>query len=102
MTCGLSGFPLVPAGTFRPRPSTPGSNTAPASASAARRCRREAMWAGQHGILSADDCCGGHDVTEAQPGGGAIVRRMLVGAQLRRLRTRAGLTREQAAEAIRA
>jgi transcriptional regulator with XRE-family HTH domain len=41
-------------------------------------------------------------VTEAQPGGGATVRRMLVGAQLRRLRTQAGLTREQAAEAIRA
>jgi transcriptional regulator with XRE-family HTH domain len=41
-------------------------------------------------------------VTEAQPGGGAIVRRMLVGAQLRRLRLEAGLTREQAAEAIRA
>jgi transcriptional regulator with XRE-family HTH domain len=41
-------------------------------------------------------------VTEAQPGGGATVRRMLVGAQLRRLRTEQGLTREQAAEAIRA
>ena len=41
-------------------------------------------------------------MTEAQPGGGATVRRMLVGAQLRRLRTQAGLTREQAAEAIRA
>jgi transcriptional regulator with XRE-family HTH domain len=41
-------------------------------------------------------------VTEAQPGGGAIVRRMLVGAQLRRLRLEAGLTREEAAEAIRA
>src|SRR6266508_5735813 len=45
---------------------------------------------------------GGQDVTEAQPGGGAIVRRMLVGAQLRRLRLEAGLTREEAAEAIRA
>jgi transcriptional regulator with XRE-family HTH domain len=33
---------------------------------------------------------------------GPTVRRMLVGAQLRRLRTEAGLTREQAAEAIRA
>jgi transcriptional regulator with XRE-family HTH domain len=41
-------------------------------------------------------------VTEAQPGGGATVRRMLVGAQLRRLRIDNGLTREQAAEAIRA
>src|SRR6266511_924102 len=72
------------------------------SASVACRCRREATRAGQHGILRADDCCGGQDVTEAQPGGGATVRRMLVGAQLRRLRTQAGLTREQAAEAIRA
>jgi transcriptional regulator with XRE-family HTH domain len=35
-------------------------------------------------------------------GGGPTVRRMLVGAQLRRLRTDKGLTREQAAEAIRA
>jgi transcriptional regulator with XRE-family HTH domain len=35
-------------------------------------------------------------------GGGPTVRRMLVGAQLRRLRTAANLSREQAAEAIRA
>jgi transcriptional regulator with XRE-family HTH domain len=35
-------------------------------------------------------------------GGGPTVRRMLVGAQLRRLRTDKGLTREQAGEAIRA
>jgi hypothetical protein len=42
------------------------------------------------------------DVTEAQPGGGPTVRRMLVGAQLRRLRTDSGLSREQAGEAIRA
>ena len=35
-------------------------------------------------------------------GGGPTVRRMLVGAQLRRLRTDKGITREQAAEAIRA
>jgi transcriptional regulator with XRE-family HTH domain len=35
-------------------------------------------------------------------GGGPTVRRMLVGAQLRRLRAAANLTREQAAEAIRA
>jgi transcriptional regulator with XRE-family HTH domain len=43
-------------------------------------------------------------MTEAQPGpgGGPTVRRMLVGAQLRRLRTEQGLTREQAGEAIRA
>jgi transcriptional regulator with XRE-family HTH domain len=34
--------------------------------------------------------------------GGPTVQRMLVGAQLRRLRTDAGLTREQAGEAIRA
>ena len=34
--------------------------------------------------------------------GGPTVRRMLVGAKLRRLRTEAGLTREEAAEAIRA
>jgi transcriptional regulator with XRE-family HTH domain len=44
------------------------------------------------------------DVTEAQPGagGGPTVRRMLVGARLRRLRTEAGISREQAGEAIRA
>ena len=44
------------------------------------------------------------DVTEAQPGpgGGPIVRRMLVGAQLRRLRTEQGISREQAGQAIRA
>jgi Domain of unknown function (DUF5753)/Helix-turn-helix domain len=43
-------------------------------------------------------------VTEAQPGtgGGPTVRRMLVGSQLRRLRTEAGISREQAGEAIRA
>jgi transcriptional regulator with XRE-family HTH domain len=41
-------------------------------------------------------------VTEAQPGGGPTVRRMLVGSQLRRLRTQRGLTREQAGETIRA
>ena len=41
-------------------------------------------------------------MTEAQPPGGPTVRRMLVGSQLRRLRTQRGLTREQAGEAIRA
>lgn len=41
-------------------------------------------------------------MTEAQAGGGPTVRRMLVGSQLRRLRTQRGLTREQAGEAIRA
>ena len=43
-------------------------------------------------------------MTEASPGsgGGPTVRRMLVGAQLRRLRTEAGISREQAGEAIRA
>jgi transcriptional regulator with XRE-family HTH domain len=41
-------------------------------------------------------------VTEEQPGVGPTVHRMLLGAQLRRLRTDAGLTREQAGEAIRA
>jgi hypothetical protein len=41
---------------------------------------------------------------EVQPGGGSgpTVRRMLLGAQLRRLRGEAGLSREQAGEAIRA
>ncbi|HEX6674340.1 MAG TPA: helix-turn-helix transcriptional regulator [Actinomycetes bacterium] len=37
-----------------------------------------------------------------QPGGGPTVRRMLVGAQLRRFRTDAGIPREEAGEAIRA
>ncbi len=41
-------------------------------------------------------------MTEAQPGGGPTVRRMLVGSQLRRLRMQRGLTREQAGEALRA
>jgi hypothetical protein len=41
-------------------------------------------------------------VTEEQPRGGPTVRRMLLGAQLRRLRTEAGITREGAGEAIRA
>jgi transcriptional regulator with XRE-family HTH domain len=41
-------------------------------------------------------------VTEVQPGGGPTVRRMLVGSQLRRLRTEKGITREQAGDAIRA
>jgi len=41
-------------------------------------------------------------VTEVQAGSGPTVRRMLVGAQLRRLRTDNGITREQAGEAIRA
>jgi len=36
------------------------------------------------------------------PGSGPTVRRMLVGAQLRRLRTEAGISREEASEAIRA
>jgi hypothetical protein len=37
-----------------------------------------------------------------QPGGGPTVRRMLIGAQLRRLRTAKSISREQAGEAIRA
>src|SRR6266540_900682 len=43
-------------------------------------------------------------VTDAPPGsgGGPTVRRMLVGAQLRRLRTEQGISHEQAGEAIRA
>jgi len=43
-------------------------------------------------------------VTEDRPGPGSgpTVRRMLVGAQLRRLRTEAGISREEAGEAIRA
>jgi transcriptional regulator with XRE-family HTH domain len=41
-------------------------------------------------------------VADVQAGSGPTVRRMLVGAQLRRLRIDKGLTREQAAEAIRA
>jgi hypothetical protein len=41
-------------------------------------------------------------VTEEQPRGGPTVRRMLLGAQLRRLRTEAGVSREDAGETIRA
>ena len=41
-------------------------------------------------------------MTEVQPEGGPTVGRMLVGSMLRRLRTEQGLSREQAAEAIRA
>jgi hypothetical protein len=39
---------------------------------------------------------------EPGPGGGPTVHRMLVGAQLRRLRTEKGISREQAGQAIRA
>ena len=39
---------------------------------------------------------------QSERGGGPTVRRMLVGAQLRRLRTDMGLSREEAGEAIRA
>jgi transcriptional regulator with XRE-family HTH domain len=41
-------------------------------------------------------------MTDEQPRGGPTVRRRLLGAQLRRLRTEAGISREQAGEAIRA
>ncbi len=41
-------------------------------------------------------------MTEVQPRGGPTVGRMLLGSQLRRLRTEKGLSREQAGEAIRA
>jgi transcriptional regulator with XRE-family HTH domain len=41
-------------------------------------------------------------VTEVQPGSGPTVRRMLIGAQLRRLRMEQGISREEAGEAIRA
>jgi hypothetical protein len=41
-------------------------------------------------------------VGEGQPGGGPTVRRMLVGAHLRRLRTERAISREEAGEAIRA
>jgi len=41
-------------------------------------------------------------VITVQPGGGPTVRRMLVGTQLRRLRTEQGISREQAGTAIRA
>ena len=40
--------------------------------------------------------------SRGQGGGGPTVQRMLVGARLRRLRTEMGLSREEAAEAIRA
>jgi Domain of unknown function (DUF5753)/Helix-turn-helix domain len=45
---------------------------------------------------------GGRGVTDGQVDGGATVRRMLVGAQLRRLRAERGISREQAGAAIRA
>jgi transcriptional regulator with XRE-family HTH domain len=41
-------------------------------------------------------------VSEVQPGSGPTVRRMLVGAQLRRLRNARNISREEAGEAIRA
>ena len=40
--------------------------------------------------------------SRSQAGGGPTVQRMLVGARLRRLRTELGLTRDEAAQAIRA
>jgi Domain of unknown function (DUF5753)/Helix-turn-helix domain len=48
------------------------------------------------------DATGRWQVTDTQPGGGPTVRRMLVGARLRRLRTDRGISREQAGTAIRA
>ena len=47
---------------------------------------------------------GGNAITEsrAQAGGGPTVQRLLVGSRLRRLRTDIGLSREEAAQAIRA
>ena len=47
---------------------------------------------------------GGNAITEsrAQAGGGPTVQRLLVGSKLRRLRTDMGLSREEAAQAIRA
>jgi transcriptional regulator with XRE-family HTH domain len=44
----------------------------------------------------------GAGVTEVEPEGGPTVGRMLIGSTLRRLRTEKGITREEAAEAIRA
>jgi transcriptional regulator with XRE-family HTH domain len=41
-------------------------------------------------------------VTEVQPGGGPTVGRMMIGSTLRRLRTEKGITRDEAANAIRA
>ncbi len=41
-------------------------------------------------------------MTEEQSRGGPTVRRMLLGAKLRRLRTEAGISRQDAGEAIRA
>ena len=41
-------------------------------------------------------------MTDEQPRGGPTIRRMLLGAQLRRLRTDAGVSREEAGQAIRA
>jgi transcriptional regulator with XRE-family HTH domain len=41
-------------------------------------------------------------VTEVEPEGGPTVGRMLIGSTLRRLRTEKGITREEAADAIRA
>jgi hypothetical protein len=43
-----------------------------------------------------------HLIMAELPAGGPTVRRMLIGSQLRRLRVEAGITREQAGEAIRA
>lgn len=41
-------------------------------------------------------------MTTVQPGGGSMVRRILLGSQLRRLREARGITREDAGYAIRA
>jgi transcriptional regulator with XRE-family HTH domain len=49
-----------------------------------------------------DPAVGGADVIAVEPGSGPTVRRILVGAQLRRLREAGGITREDAGYQIRA
>jgi DNA-binding XRE family transcriptional regulator len=50
----------------------------------------------------AEDLERGAVVTQVQPEGGPTVGRMLIGSMLRRLRTEKGITRDEAADAIRA
>jgi hypothetical protein len=83
------------------------SSTFPASASA-DKCQVQKQSAPLRNLDELAYCAlirpweGRPDVTEVQPRGGPTVGRMLLGSQLRRLRTDRGLSREQAGEAIRA
>ncbi|NBE51257.1 helix-turn-helix domain-containing protein [Streptomyces boluensis] len=52
--------------------------------------------------MTVGESWGSPRASESEPGGGSVVRRILLGSQLRRLRESRGITREQAGYSIRA